>query len=246
MIRKLWATKEIYDIVIRAIDERKQSGIYRDDTLQMLLDFEDEKLVMVGVIFFFCFFRAIFSLSLTICCQFIMGLLIAGARATGTTGELCHSDATLSDDYCFFSASWLITFLSSHPEWNAKAASEINFLLEYFRAPAPTDSTTESLSSRLATIPLDVWETKTPIIDAIIRETTRVAQPHTAMRRNIGEDFYIDKKLIPAGAYVIYPFSDVHLNPDLYPDPWKFDPGRKPVTDTPFGYIGWGGGPVAL
>lgn len=49
MIKKLWATKEIYDIVVRAINAREQSGIARNDTLQMLLDAGDEKLVVVGV-----------------------------------------------------------------------------------------------------------------------------------------------------------------------------------------------------
>lgn len=80
------------------------------------------------------------------------------------------------------------------------------------------------------------------MLDALIRETTRVAQPHTAMRRNLGPELYIDGKIIPTGAYVIYPFSDVHLDPELYPDPWKFDPGRKEATHVPFGYVGWGGG----
>jgi hypothetical protein len=49
MIRKLWATKDIYDIVIQAITDRERSGISRNDTLQMLLDFGDERLVVVGV-----------------------------------------------------------------------------------------------------------------------------------------------------------------------------------------------------
>jgi sterol 14-demethylase len=49
MINKLWATKEIYDIVIRAINARETSGISRNDTLQMLLDSGDERLVVVGV-----------------------------------------------------------------------------------------------------------------------------------------------------------------------------------------------------
>jgi len=80
------------------------------------------------------------------------------------------------------------------------------------------------------------------VLDAIIRETTRIAQPHTAMRRNLGPELYINNKIIPTGAYVIYPFSDIHLDPEVYPDPWKFDPGRKEVTHVPHGYLGWGGG----
>lgn len=62
------------------------------------------------------------------------------------------------------------------------------------------------------------------------------------MRRNLGPEMHIDGKLIPSGSYVVYPFSDVHLNPDIYPDPWKFDPNRQPETKTAYGYVGWGGG----
>jgi len=151
-----------------------------------------------------------------------MGLLIAGARATGTT------------------ASWLVTFIGSHPEWRAKAAAEVESLLESNSPPFPSP---ESLSLRLSAIPLDAWESETPVLDAIIKETTRVAQPHTAMRRNIGPPMYIDGKLIPTGAYVVYPFSDVHLDPHLYSDPWTFNPGRQECK-APFGYVGWGGGKI--
>ncbi|KAG2008396.1 cytochrome P450 [Coprinopsis cinerea AmutBmut pab1-1] len=200
MIKKLWSTKTIYDIVCKAISERESSGAQHNDTLQMLLDAGDEKLVVVG---------------------FIMGLLIAGARATGTT------------------ASWLLTFLGGHPEWRSKAAAEVETLLASVGSPSPS---TQPLSTRLASIPLDVWETETPVLDAIIKETLRVAQPHTAMRRNLGPDCYIDNKRVPTGSYVIYPFSDVHLDPEIYPDPWKFDPGRKDADHVPFGYVGWGGG----
>ena len=65
-IRKLLATKRIYDIVTKAIDTRLKSGKPRDDTLQMLLDSGDDNIAVVG---------------------FTMGLIIAGARSTGTTGE---------------------------------------------------------------------------------------------------------------------------------------------------------------
>ena len=65
-IRKLLATKRIYDIIIKAVDTRLKSGKPRDDTLQMLLDSGDDNIAVVG---------------------FTMGLIIAGARSTGTTGE---------------------------------------------------------------------------------------------------------------------------------------------------------------
>jgi hypothetical protein len=86
MINKFWATKEIYDIVIKAIKNREKSGISQGDTLQMLLDNGDEEPVIVGVSFFKKT-SLIYSHSLLLTDQFIMGLLIAGARATGTTGK---------------------------------------------------------------------------------------------------------------------------------------------------------------
>lgn len=264
MIQKLWATKDIYEIVIKAINDRERSGISRDDTLQMLLDSGDEKLVVVGVSSQIALDRLLIAgFSLTIpCVQFIMGLLIAGARATGTTGQ--HSTPLPRyltwNDRLGLIASWLMTYLGGHPEWRAKAVAEIEFLLasRSFSPPcSPTSTTTESpfspisptssllsssLATRLSAIPLEVWENETPIIDALIRETTRVAQPHTAMRRNLGPEIYINNRIIPTGAYVIYPFSDIHLNPEIYSDPWKFDPGRKEPSHIPFAYAGWGGG----
>ena len=52
MLKKLFASKKVYDIVNGAINARVQSGISRDDTLQMLVDHGDDKLVIVGVIQF--------------------------------------------------------------------------------------------------------------------------------------------------------------------------------------------------
>ena len=49
MLKKLRATKEVYDIVSRAIDIRMKSGKPQNDTLQMLIEAQDERLVIVGV-----------------------------------------------------------------------------------------------------------------------------------------------------------------------------------------------------
>jgi cytochrome P450 len=75
----------------------------------------------------------------------------------------------------------------------------------------------------------------------LIHETLRIAQPHVAMRQNIGPEMCIDGKTIPTGSLVVYPSADVHLNPALYPDPWKFDPARPKPTGN-LTYLGWGGG----
>ena len=99
----------------------------------------------------------------------------------------------------------------------------------------------ESIAELLSAIPLEAWEKSTPVLDKFIRETLRIAQPHAAMRRNMGPDTYVDGTCIPSGAYVVYPFSDVHLNPQLYADPWRFDPDRTQVEGK-YNYVGWGGG----
>lgn len=171
-----------------------------------------------------------------------MGLLVAGSRSTGTTGML-HvryppSRAVLTLPLI---ACWLITFLAGHPEWRSKARSEAEAFL--FSHSSYTSGV--SVASSLATVPLEAWETEMPVFDAIIRETLRLAQPHTAMRRNVGPDTFIGGERVPSGAYVVYPFSDVHLDEGLYPDPWKFDPGR-PERKEPYSWIGWGGGTSAF
>lgn len=105
-----------------------------------------------------------------------------------------------------------------------------------------------SLSTQLSAIPIAAWESRTPILDGFIRETLRVAQPHIAMRKNVGPDVYIEDKIIPSGAFLVYPFSDVHLDPALYEDPWTFDPRREERKDKlkgdegKFEYVGWGAG----
>jgi hypothetical protein len=65
MLKKLFATWRIYHTIHTAMDSRVKSGKYRDDTMQMLLDSGDSDTVVAG---------------------FTMGLLIAGARSTGTSG----------------------------------------------------------------------------------------------------------------------------------------------------------------
>ncbi|KIP12107.1 hypothetical protein PHLGIDRAFT_82290 [Phlebiopsis gigantea 11061_1 CR5-6] len=200
MVTKLRASKKVYDIVDGAIKARLESGVSRDDTLQMLIDHGDEKLVTIG---------------------FVMGLLVAGARSTGTT------------------ASWLVTFLAEDAQRRRTAKNEVHALLSAHSYDESIGK--NSLAELLANVPVDAWEKHTPTLDKIILETLRIAQPHTAMRRNVGPDTYVDGTYIPSGAYVVYPFSDVHLNPQLYPEPWRFDPDRSQNEDK-YSYVGWGGG----
>ena len=49
MVMRAWATKQLYDIIVRAMKARKQCCVPRNDALQMLLDSGDEDYTIVGV-----------------------------------------------------------------------------------------------------------------------------------------------------------------------------------------------------
>ena len=49
MVRKLCATKVIYDTVVAALDARERGGCARDDTMQLLLDAGDDRATVIGV-----------------------------------------------------------------------------------------------------------------------------------------------------------------------------------------------------
>ncbi|KAA1467260.1 cytochrome P450 [Dentipellis sp. KUC8613] len=202
MLRKAYATKQIYSLISNTITVRKDSGVARDDTLQMLLDAGDDHLMIVG---------------------FIMGLLIAGARSTGNT------------------ASWLITFLGCHPEWRNKARLEVQQLIA--SSSTPSKAAESDLADVLSTISVAAWETEAPVLDSLIRETLRISESHVAMRRNMGPTVHVDGKTLPSGSFALYPFSDVHLNPEFYSDPYQFDPSR-PVRKDGYEFLGWGAGRI--
>jgi len=210
MIMKARATKRLYDIIVKAIKVRKQSGVPHNDTLQFLLDSGDEQNTIVG---------------------FMMGFVMAGARSSGCT------------------ASWLLTYLGCYPKWRDEARAEVEKLITLHHHHSletitiARDSSRSSSSTALSSIPLSAWENETPVLDMLIHETLRIAQPHVAMRRNLGPETYIDDKVIPTGTLLVYPFANVHLDPALYPDPWKFDPTRPRPKDS-LAYLGWGGGRV--
>ncbi|KAJ5921695.1 cytochrome P450, partial [Penicillium verhagenii] len=152
--------------------------------------------------------------------KFMIALPLAGGRSTGTIGK------------------WLIMFLSSDPVWAAAVRQEVEGLLSIYNVSLPQPLSQQDLTHALSQIPLTAWEKKMPKLDLCIRETMRIAQPHTALRKNTGPDFSAGGFTIPSGAFVAYPFSDTFLNPSYHSDPKRWDPSRLLQKDMPF--IGWG------
>ncbi|KAJ7473528.1 cytochrome P450 [Mycena latifolia] len=155
----------------------------------------------------------------------VLGLIFAGYINTGM--NVC----------------WDLLYLGMHPEWKAKVATEIQLLISNHT----NTISNEPLHERLASIPLEAWETELPVLDSIIRETQRMTLGQSLLRRNRGDEIFLGDKVIPMGDFLIYPLHDVHADPEIYSEPSKFDPqrfgpGREEDKKAPLAFLGWGAG----
>ncbi|KAJ3841606.1 cytochrome P450 [Lentinula raphanica] len=137
--------------------------------------------------------------------------------------------------------SWILIYISIYPQWVSAIRRETENVL-YKLSSNPS----ETLHSRLSKVPGDAWEDSMPTLDLVISETLRLTMNQTAIRRNIGEDVQIPggKDIVPGGAFTVYSHADAHLNPEIYPEPWSFQPERfeqgKQKSSNDF--LGWGAG----
>lgn len=156
--------------------------------------------------------------------EFVVGALFAGLLNSG------------------INAAWVMCYLATNPEWLNKAREEVGTTAaKYATNPnAP-------LRHQLDDVPLEAWESEFPIVDMCLRDSIRLNLLGTAFRKNIsGREIPIGNgEVIPPNAFVTYATGDVHLNPDIYPEPEKWDPSRylpekaedKKVVH---GFVGWG------
>ena len=140
-------------------------------------------------------------------------------------------------------ACWTLIDLAVHEEWRGKCKKEIRDLLSLHLGDSASFAT---VSDKLSAIPPSAWEDELPILDACIRESQRLSFTNVMLRRNVRDDFNIGGKVVRRGDFLTYSAREVHLNPEYYPEPHKYDPGRwlrpDPVPKTPYPYLGWGAG----
>ncbi|XP_072169264.1 cytochrome P450 3A6-like [Diadema setosum] len=88
---------------------------------------------------------------------------------------------------------------------------------------------------------------KLPYLDNVICETLRCYPPTPVVDRDCNKPFTYNGTTIPEGTRVIIPIYAIHHDPELWPEPDKFDPDRftKEERDKrhPFSWLPWGGGP---
>jgi cytochrome P450 family 3 subfamily A len=63
-------------------------------------------------------------------------------------------------------------------------------------------------------------------LDMVIEETMRMYPPATRIDRVCSKDFEFEGIKIPKGQLVTIPIWAIHHDPEIYPDPYKFDPER--------------------
>ena len=133
--------------------------------------------------------------------------------------------------------------LAVHPEWRERCKKEIQDLLSRHLGDSLPSAT---LSEKLGVIPVSAWEDELPILEACTRESQRISITGATLRRNIRGEMKIGEQVVKRGDFLAYSLGDVHLNPEYYPDPYKYDPGRwlrpDPLPNAVYTYLGWGVG----
>ena len=140
-------------------------------------------------------------------------------------------------------ACWALLYLGANPTWKQRASEEYTALVLKHTDPLLS----EPLHKRLASIPLDAWENELPSIELIIRETIRTTVSFAALRRNVGKELRVEDAVIKPRDFLLYSLGRTHMDPEIYPEPTKFDPdryleGRDEDRKQTYAYLGWGAG----
>ncbi|PWY76039.1 cytochrome P450 [Aspergillus sclerotioniger CBS 115572] len=141
-------------------------------------------------------------------------------------------------------ASWLLVGLATNASWMARIRQEVNQVVAKHRKDG------ESAEQVLRTLNAHAWENEFPLIDACHLESIRLTAGLLLCRKNISPtDVPIGDtgEVIPPGAYVTYHAEEANMDPNIYPYPQRWDPGRF-LSDRaehlkePLAYAGFGAG----
>jgi len=136
----------------------------------------------------------------------------------------------------------MLVHLATHPGWKEKCRKEIQGFLSRHNGDSPS----ATLSEKFGAIPITAWEDELPTLDACIRESQRLAINLLLVRRNLGGNMKIGEQIVKQGDFLAYSLGDVHMNPEYYPEPYKYNPSRWLQPDllpsAAYTFLGWGGG----
>ncbi|KAK2009263.1 cytochrome P450 6A1 [Colletotrichum eremochloae] len=158
---------------------------------------------------------------------FLVGALFAGLINTG------------------INAAYMLCFLAGDPHWYGEFQREVDGVIARRRR-----SEDQAPDEILASMTMDEWESEFPLIDLGLKEVIRHTITGCGFRYNeSGKDLPIGKtgEVLPQDAYAVYQFDSTHMDPNFFPDPLRWDPGRylpgrEEDKKDPHAFIGWGTG----
>ncbi|KAG9090394.1 hypothetical protein FS749_000590 [Ceratobasidium sp. UAMH 11750] len=156
--------------------------------------------------------------------EFTLGTLFAGIINTGLM------------------SAWIFIYLDQAPEWRVKVVQELQSLLDKY---APVSRGYTSAAERFSDIPPNAWENEMPVLELCLRETIRMIVSGATLRRVVHGDVEVEGKVIPNGSFLVYLTGETHNDPNIYPEPSKFNPGRFEEGQDKaqvHGFLGWGVG----
>lgn len=161
----------------------------------------------------------------------MLSMLVIGQRADGST---------LTDDEILGHLPFLM-----YAGYDTTASTLTWLLLELMSAP---ELWTRLITLAHQTTTLTLTDLAEPWLDALIDETLRLHPQLNLIIRGVTERFAYSGYVIPAGVHVMLLPAYTHRMDAYFPEPDAFQPDRfLPPRDehkqTPFAYIGFGGGP---
>ncbi|KAL8281305.1 hypothetical protein RQP46_006339 [Phenoliferia psychrophenolica] len=155
--------------------------------------------------------------------EFVIGALFAGQLNSG------------------INACYILCYLSLSPEWVSRCRAEITQV-----AATHATNPAASLEDQIKDIPIEAWESDFPILDLCLKDSIRLHLQGAALRRNIsGRPDKLGDEVIDDGSILAYHLADIHMDPNVYAEPEKWDPSRylpdrAEDKKVPFGWVGWG------
>lgn len=139
----------------------------------------------------------------------------------------------------------MFCFLALDPDWMREVRAEVDGAVARHRA-SPGQGPLDVLGE----MSVDDWEREFPLVNLCLHESIRIVTVGAGFRRNIsGRDVRIGRtgEVIPRGAFAAFHVDQIHMDPGIYADPTKFDPGRflpgrEEDKKVPLAYAGWGQG----
>jgi sterol 14-demethylase len=154
--------------------------------------------------------------------EFILGTLFAGLINSG------------------INAAAVMSHLACSPEWQWRVGQEVREVAGRYAKDGNAP-----LRDQLRDVRFEAFDSEFPETYMCLHETIRLHGNMVQFRRNVGNRAVPLRadEVIPPGAFAAYHTGDVHMHPDIYPNPELWDPSPHSLATTaaqPF--VGWGQG----